>query len=69
MKSEIRESEITALLDRLRKSSYRKYLTGMRLVKLCGFSNREIRFDFPVTALVGPNGAGKTRLRCLALRA
>lgn len=34
----------------------------MRLVKLRGFSDREIRFDFPVTALIGPNGAGKTTI-------
>ncbi|MCL7456241.1 ATP-binding protein [Micromonospora sp. MSM11] len=34
----------------------------MRLVKIRSFSDREIRFDFPVTALVGPNGAGKTTI-------
>ncbi|MBB5113558.1 putative ATPase [Micromonospora echinospora] len=34
----------------------------MRLVKIRGFRDREIRFDFPVTALVGPNGAGKTTI-------
>lgn len=34
----------------------------MRLVKLRGFSDVEIRFDFPVTALIGPNGAGKTTI-------
>lgn len=35
---------------------------GMRLEKLRGFRNVEIRFDFPVTALIGPNGAGKTTI-------
>jgi predicted ATPase len=62
VRSEIRESEIAALVDRVRKRTYRKYLTGMRLIKLRGFRDREIRFDFPVTALVGPNGAGKTTI-------
>ena len=62
MQSEIRESQIVALSDRVRKRAYTKYLSGMRLVKLRGFRDREIRFDFPVTALVGPNGAGKTTI-------
>jgi predicted ATPase len=62
MQSEIRESQIAALNERVRKRSYTKYLSGMRLVKLRGFRDREIRFDFPVTALVGPNGAGKTTI-------
>ena len=62
MQSEIRESQINALSERVRKRSYNKYLSGMRLVKLRGFRDREIRFDFPVTALVGPNGAGKTTI-------
>lgn len=60
MKSEIRDSTITALLERVRKRAYTKYLSGMRLVKLRGFQDTEVRFDFPVTALIGPNGAGKT---------
>jgi len=62
MQSEIRESQLAALSDRVRKRTYNKYLSGMRLVKLRGFRDREIRFDFPVTALVGPNGAGKTTI-------
>ncbi|MGI5187139.1 ATP-dependent nuclease [Promicromonospora sp. CA-289599] len=62
MKSEIRDSTIASLSERVRKRGYTKYLTGMRLVKLRGFSDREIRFDFPVTALIGPNGAGKTTI-------
>lgn len=62
MKSEIRDSTITALSDRVRKRSYTKYLSGMRLVKLRGFADVEVRFDFPVTALIGPNGAGKTTI-------
>ena len=62
MKSEIRDSTITALSERVRKRAYTKYLSGMRLVKLRGFEDVEVRFDFPVTALIGPNGAGKTTI-------
>ncbi|MGB3763409.1 MAG: AAA family ATPase, partial [Ornithinimicrobium sp.] len=62
MRSEIRDSTITALSERVRKRGYTKYLSGMRLVKLRGFEDVEIRFDFPVTALIGPNGAGKTTI-------
>jgi predicted ATPase len=61
-RSEIRDSQINALADRVRKEGHRKYLKKMNLVKIRGFSNKEIRFDFPVTALVGPNGAGKTTI-------
>lgn len=62
MRSEIRHSDITALTSRVNKRSYSKYLRRVRLVKLRGFENREVTFDFPVTALVGPNGAGKTTI-------
>ncbi|MER7010333.1 AAA family ATPase [Saccharopolyspora sp. NPDC000359] len=62
MQSEVRQSHISALSDRVRKRGYANYLSGMRLVKVRGFSNAEIRFDFPVTALVGPNGSGKTTI-------
>ncbi|MCK1802634.1 AAA family ATPase [Brevibacterium sp. R8603A2] len=62
MKSEIRDSTISALSERVRKRNYAKYLSGMRLVKLRGFEDVEVRFDFPVTALIGPNGAGKTTI-------
>jgi energy-coupling factor transporter ATP-binding protein EcfA2 len=61
-RSEVRDSEIHALVDRVRKEGYRKYLRRMRLLKVRGFLGAEIRFDFPVTALVGPNGAGKTTI-------
>ncbi|MGW2044863.1 ATP-dependent nuclease [Streptomyces sp. NPDC001858] len=62
MKSEIRNSDIMALFSRVNKRAYDKYLRRVRLVKLRGFENREINFDFPVTALVGPNGSGKTTI-------
>ncbi|MFI6887785.1 ATP-dependent nuclease [Streptosporangium canum] len=61
-KSEIRNSDINALSLRVNKKAYDKYLRRMRLIKLRGFLDREVTFDFPVTALVGPNGSGKTTI-------
>src|SRR5215217_4878137 len=58
--SQIRPSTIQDLLKKVGKLSYGKYLQRIRLVKLRGFENRTVTFDFPVTALVGPNGGGKT---------
>ena len=58
--SEIRHSQISALLDRVRKSNYQNYLRSLRLNKVRGFSGASVSFDFPVTALVGPNGGGKS---------
>jgi ABC-type branched-subunit amino acid transport system ATPase component len=58
--SEIRQSQISALLERVRKSNYQKYLSLVRLNKVRGFSGALVSFDFPVTALVGPNGGGKS---------
>ncbi|WP_232234781.1 ATP-dependent endonuclease [Actinoplanes sp. N902-109] len=60
--SDIRPSTITALSERVKKRAYNNYLLSMQLVKIRSFSAQEIRFDFPVTALVGPNGAGKTTI-------
>ncbi|BDA65287.1 ATP-dependent nuclease [Actinomyces capricornis] len=60
MKSEIRPSQINDLSERVRRNKYAEYLKSMRLVKIRGFSDTEITFDFPVTALIGPNGSGKT---------
>lgn len=59
-RSEIRDSVITSLGDRVSKRKYKSYLLGMRLAKLRAYQDASIRFDFPVTALVGPNGGGKT---------
>lgn len=60
MKSEIRPTEIDALFERVQKKKYKRYLNRIKLVRLRGFRDAEITFDFPVTALVGPNGSGKT---------
>ena len=61
-RSEIRQSKIRGLLDKVRKNSYDKYLISLRLERIRMFSGSTIKFDFPVTALVGPNGGGKTTI-------
>ncbi|GAA0553556.1 hypothetical protein GCM10009546_14530 [Actinomadura livida] len=59
-RSEVRPSVITDLETKVSKENYGKYLKRLTLRKLRGFTDREVTFDFPVTALVGPNGGGKT---------
>nr|VFK27681.1 MAG: ATPase/GTPase, AAA15 family [Candidatus Kentron sp. MB]VFK33051.1 MAG: ATPase/GTPase, AAA15 family [Candidatus Kentron sp. MB]VFK75711.1 MAG: ATPase/GTPase, AAA15 family [Candidatus Kentron sp. MB] len=49
-----------ALFERVRKSNYNTYLKWLRLRGVRGFSDAQVGFDFPVTALVGPNGGGKS---------
>lgn len=58
--SEIRESTIMELLDKVRRHEFGQYLLKMSIVKIRGFSGEDITFDFPVTALIGPNGSGKS---------
>lgn len=60
--SEIRDSEIRKLEERVRKNKYSKYLKEIRLAKIRSFNDATVRFDFPVTALIGPNGSGKTTI-------
>ena len=59
-RSDIRESQLTALRDKVSGRRYGKYLLGMKLRTVRAFKDVDITFDFPVTALVGPNGSGKT---------
>ena len=59
-KSEIRDSEINELLEKVERRNYGKYLLKLRLNPIRGFEDQVIKFDFPVTALIGPNGGGKT---------
>src|ERR1700740_1035391 len=58
--SEIRQSTLNELFDKVRRNSYQQYLKSVKLVKIRGFTGKEVSFDFPVTALVGPNGGGKS---------
>jgi predicted ATPase len=60
--SEIRPSDVQALEDKVARSNYGQYLKKLTLKKVRGFTDREVSFDFPVTALVGPNGGGKTTI-------
>lgn len=60
--SEIRDSEINQLFEKVENRNYRKYLLKLTLNPVRGFQNETIKFDFPVTALIGPNGGGKTTI-------
>lgn len=61
-KSEIRDSQIKDLIDKVSKRNYKKYLYKIEMHQLRGFVNQTITFDFPVTALIAPNGGGKTTI-------
>lgn len=61
-KSEIRDSTIRTLLDKVRRQNYDRFLLSIRLQKMRMFSGASITFDFPVVALIGPNGGGKTTI-------
>lgn len=58
--SEIRESTKLALIDKVRRHDYGKYLLKANIQRARGFFGEDITFDFPVTALIGPNGSGKS---------
>ena len=58
--SEIRASQISGLISKVQLSDYGKYLRSMRINRARGLTGAEVRFDFPVTALIGPNGGGKS---------
>lgn len=60
--SEIRQTQINTLLEKVEAKNYGKYLYGVKLTRIRGFENERINFDFPVTAVVGPNGGGKTTI-------
>ena len=51
-RSEIRDSDIIALADRVTREGYRKYLRRLTLVKIRGFNDRRVSFDFPITVLI-----------------
>jgi predicted ATPase len=61
-KSEIRDSQIKSLLDKVQKRNYDKYLYKINLQRVRGFSDQIVTFDFPVTALIAPNGGGKSTI-------
>ncbi len=59
-RSDIRESTINQLRDKVAQGNYGKYLREIVLQQVRQFNGVSIRFDFPVTALIGPNGGGKS---------
>lgn len=61
-RSEIRHSTKMALLDKVRRHDYGKYLLKASISKIRGFSGEDVTFEFPVTALIGPNGSGKSSI-------
>lgn len=61
-RSEIRDSTIRSLIDKVRKQNFNEYLLSVRLERVRQFRGVQINFDFPVTALVGPNGSGKSTI-------
>ncbi|MCX2524443.1 ATP-dependent nuclease [Larsenimonas rhizosphaerae] len=60
--SEIRESQINDLLEKVRSRKYGKYLLRVMIDKARSINDKSIYFEFPVTAIVGPNGGGKTTI-------
>jgi AAA15 family ATPase/GTPase len=61
-KSEIRDSQINQLFDKVDKKNYGKYLNKVNLYPIRGFLDDTVAFDFPVTAIIGPNGGGKSTI-------
>jgi AAA15 family ATPase/GTPase len=61
-KGEIRDSIIKGLLEKVRKHDYGKYLLSVNLECFRFFTDAQVNFDFPVTALIGPNGGGKSTI-------
>ncbi len=58
--SELRHSDINQLFEKVSNRNYGKYLLKINIVKARSFTEKNIRFDFPVSAIVGVNGGGKT---------
>ena len=58
--SEIRDSTIRELLDKIKKQNVGAYLKRISLNKVRAFENQVVDFEFPVTALIGTNGGGKS---------
>jgi hypothetical protein len=60
--SEIRDSQIRDLLQKVKASNYGAYLRRTKLFKVRAFQDETVDFDFPVTALIGTNGGGKSTI-------
>lgn len=65
---DVRPADIVFLEERVKKLSYGRYMTSLRLTNVRSFVNQTITLDFPITAIIGTNGGGKsTILGALAL--
>jgi hypothetical protein len=62
IRSEIRDSTIRELLEKVKKNDYGMYLRRIKLDKVRAFDQQIVDFDFPVTALIGTNGGGKSTI-------
>lgn len=60
--SEIRDSQVNELFEKVQNKNYGKYLLSIAIDKARTFQGKTINFDFPVTAIVGVNGGGKTTI-------
>ena len=60
--SEIRDSQVSRLLEKVAGRNYGMYLHKAAPLKVRGFEDQGVAFDFPVTTLIGPNGGGKTTI-------
>lgn len=60
--SEIRQSTVRDLLNKVKEQKFGTYLLRIRLTKVRAFTNEAVDFDFPVTALIGTNGGGKSTI-------
>ena len=60
--SEIRQSQINDLFEKVRNKNYGQYLLKIVIEKARSITDKTIEFKFPVTAIVGPNGGGKTTI-------
>jgi predicted ATPase len=60
--SEIRDSEIRDLVQKVKSNKYGSYLRRVKLIKVRAFENQTVDLDFPVTALIGTNGGGKSTI-------
>ena len=59
--SNIRKSTIDRLMSKVAKRRVgAPYLFEVKLERIRRYNDAQIRFDFPVTALIGTNGGGKS---------
>lgn len=58
--TDIRDSLITTLRERVRDQKFPKYLQSIKFDRLRSLRDQRISFDYPITAVIGPNGGGKS---------